>query len=783
MRALGGLAVVVVLLVRTHCDLRARDPGEEEEETEGGPRGAGGAGGWGQHLDHLLDEPETTLPPGPGSERPPETLPPHTGRMGPGTGALLQGSKANRKLSMDEDEDEWRCCPGHSGPTCEDSDSVEIDPAELSVNDPQLHYGNHDPGNPQLHHGNHDPGNPQLHHGNHDPGNPQLHHGNHDPGNPQLHHGNHDPGNPQLHNGEAALLVPAVAALVLARLNPILEGFNRSLVLLDWRVGELARDLAKWSSGGEEELGVQAASECPESRLEEVHRLLDSQRTAVEEQLHSQHVMLHYNLTSFKMEVDVKLKRTTKTMQTSLQGMNTTLEDLRSHQEQIAEDLAKNQAMLGDHSSTPLDPSPAQEPAWTIIKHLNTTTTSNLIKLSSLEEDVEENRQLVDDMQRSLHELKERIAQTGRDSQIQFMETGLEVEAAREVVLGRLKELEGNVSLVSQQTRVRDNDVDFLFTQLYHCTALRDEVAHLERGVTNLTELSNENRLAVERGVTKLTELANDNRLALEEGGAWRDHGDWESVVNGLQQSIKQLKDSLAAERGRGMEEEKRLLSSFNSLLNDVIRHSDVLQILLGEEALDFLKWTHPEKEAHSIPALKKQMRSHREELMRHNLSITALQRGRADLPMADQPQLPADGGVRRRSHAPRREQQLLIAPDPADGGGEGALEKEVEDLEARVQVLEKSGGEEEQLQQDVLWLRRAVEDHLRVFKKVFRQAETLEDSDRTLDLQDLWTLTQDSRRERRRGGERRRGDKDGERRRGDKDGEKHGEGPLVVTM
>lgn len=106
-----------------------------------------------------------------------------------------------------------------------------------------------------------------------------------------------------------------MAALVLAQLNPILEGFNRSLVLLDWRVGELARDLAQWSSEGEEELGVQAASECPESTLEEVRRLLDSQHTAVEEQLHAQHVMLHYNLTSFKTEVDVKLKRTTKTMQ------------------------------------------------------------------------------------------------------------------------------------------------------------------------------------------------------------------------------------------------------------------------------------------------------------------------------------------------------------------------------------------------------------------------------------------------------------------------------------
>lgn len=258
--------------------------------------------------------------------------------------------------------------------------------------------------------------------------------------------------------------------------------------------------------------------------------------------------------------------------QTSLQGMNTTLEELRSHQEQIADDL--NQAVFGDHYSTPLEPSPAQEPAWTIIKHLNTTTTGNLVKvclfsplsftwatrvgpgpitvgqdqifcscfqLSSLEEGVEENRQLVDDMRKSLRELKERIVQTGRDSQMQFMETGLEVEAAREVVLGRLKELEGNITLVTHQMQLGDADMDFLFSRLYNCTAVRDEVAHLERGVTNLTELSNENRLALQRGVAKLTELVNDNRLALEEGGAWRDHGDWESVVKGLQQNIQQV--------------------------------------------------------------------------------------------------------------------------------------------------------------------------------------------------------------------------------------------------
>lgn len=721
MRALGGLVVVVVLLVRTHCEVRARDPGEEEE-TRGGAGGAGGEGGEGA-------ESETTQPPGPGPQRSPETLPARTGNwcafvqqrvvmsvVKCGTERytirspcppetphcqLVMYQLSSRPMYRQQQQVlsslEWRCCQGHSGVSCQDSvagdqvtDSVVIGPAELRINDEQ--NDTQAPPDPQLHHGNHTDGGQSS----------DLH---------------------------------TMAALVLAQLNPVLVGFNRSLVLLDRRIGELARDLAQWIPGGK---GGEAKG-CSESRLEEVEamrQLLDSQHTALEEQLHSQNAMLHYNLSSFKTEVDVKLKHAGKRMQTSLQGVNATLVDLRTHQEQIAENL--NQALLRDPSSTPLHPIPAQEPAWTIVEHLNTTTTNNLAKLGALEEDLKENSQLVGDLRMSLWALEERISQTGRDSQIRFMETVLEVEAAREVVLGQLKELERNVSLVVEQTQARDNDVDFLFTLEYNCTALRDEVLRLERGVANLTELANENWLALPV------------------------HRDWELLVKELQLSLQQVK------QGGGTKEEiRRLSSSFNSLLKDVIRHSDVLETLLGEEVLEFLQWTPLEQEAHSIPSLKEQMRSLQEELMRHNLSISTLQRDRIDSPMADQPP-PADGGVRRRSHAPRREQQLLVAPDPADGGG-GALEKEVEELEVRVQVLEERGGglQEEQLQEEVLWLRRAVEDHLRVFKKVFSQAETLEDSHRTLDLQDLWTLTQESRRERRRGGEKRRGDKDGE-----KDGE-----------
>lgn len=65
-----------------------------------------------------------------------------------------------------------------------------------------------------------------------------------------------------------------------------------------------------------------------------------------------------------------------------------------------------------------------------------------------------------------------------------------------------------------------------------------------------------------------------------------------------------------------------RLSASFNVLLKDASRHSQVLELLLGEDVLDFLDWPVEEQEEHSMPALLEQLR-------RHSLSIDALQAGR----------------------------------------------------------------------------------------------------------------------------------------------------------
>ncbi|KAG7233238.1 hypothetical protein INR49_007317 [Caranx melampygus] len=153
------------------------------------------------------------------------------------------------------------------------------------------------------------------------------------------------------------------------------------------------------------------------------------------------------------------------------------------------------------------------------------------------------------------------------------------------------------------------------------------------------------------------------------------------------------------------------------------------------------------------------------------------LQRNRDEVPSADQPSsphvLPEDWhlvGVGRshRGEAARERQLLLPTEGRVELGGDGSdlwnLERQVEQLELRVgQVEEKTctcnssshrAEPDEQLQAEVRWLKRGLEEHLRVFKNVFRNTDVLMASDAALDLDQLWHLLkrEGGKRERRRG-------------------------------
>lgn len=111
------------------------------------------------------------------------------------------------------------------------------------------------------------------------------------------------------------------------------------------------------------------------------------------------------------------------------------------------------------------------------------------------------------------------------------METGLEVEAAKVVVLQQVGKLASNMSRLEHSLQKTDNDVDYLYKELYEvncgCTELKATVARLEASVANVSALANENRLALE------------SNADMEERGRGED---WEPMVTTLQQEVQQVK-------------------------------------------------------------------------------------------------------------------------------------------------------------------------------------------------------------------------------------------------
>lgn len=137
----------------------------------------------------------------------------------------------------------------------------------------------------------------------------------------------------------------------------------------------------------------------------------------------------------------------------------------------------------------------------------------------------------VQQLQRQTQHLEKSVNHTARACQVQFMETGLEVEAAKVEVLQQVGKFMSNVSRLEQSLYKTDNDVDYLYKLFYGsncgCADLTATVARLEASVANVTALANENRLALESDAD------------VEE---WSRADDWEPLVTTLQQEVQQVK-------------------------------------------------------------------------------------------------------------------------------------------------------------------------------------------------------------------------------------------------
>ncbi|XP_051504051.1 multimerin-2a isoform X2 [Myxocyprinus asiaticus] len=588
-------------------------------------------------------------------------------------------------------------------------------------------------------------------------------------------------------------LLPILKEAVMSQLQPVLDTFNLTLEHLFKEVQDLQRDMAQLQHnqrqgrvseplevGGEEHSHQEAVEEeLRESlqKLEEVKSQFHNHRIEIEGRLLAQQRMLLHNLTNFKTDMDLKIKRNQKMV--NLNSLNTSMSEVKQEQERMDEEL---QRIWPEKRTSPTRSQPHESTAvWEAITRLDNKVINNTVRLSTLTEGQEQVTDNIKDLQSRWRGLEEKIVQTGRNSQVQFMETGLEVEAAKVAVLDRINELNSNISDIQENLQDMETDVDYIYTQYYKnisstgvncdCVALGTSVAQLEQTVANV--IVNENRLVREGEAEEMW----DNR----------DNGAWISSVEDLKQGLINVKTSLTFEQEKRrllqqnltqlqasilgsqqdietlqeqdrakVEKIQHLASIFNTLLQDVIRHSEVLEILLGEEVLEFMEWSHEDQRLYSLPALRESIRDVQEK-MPDSLSLASmLNSATPQVTAADEPSVLADWdsvGIKRR----RGDQRFDLSeelPEYSDNDF-WTLEKKVEELGTQIRWLEEhrclscrnstktaaAGGLEVKLETEVANLRKNLEAHLVVFNNIFSNIEGLADTKASVDLDKLSAL------------------------------------------
>ncbi|KAK1791850.1 hypothetical protein P4O66_013823 [Electrophorus voltai] len=691
----------------------------------------------------------------------------------------------------------WRCCPGHGGKNCEElvadsrdpenEDSRRLDPAGPEL----LHTGyetlTHNQNNEQNDHQDEALSSRQ---------NQSEEHMYDYANSPQEQYERGDPNNvyderrhllPEASDPNPVLL-SVLRDIMMSHLQPVLDAFNQTLERLSEEMRDLQRDVdyLRLHQRPETEPGVPGGlgdglQQLPESfqQLMDLKVELVLQQDEMMQMLHAERATLQYNLTNFKKDTDVKIKRNQKTLQTNILFLNSSLLEVKQEQDWLKTELGSILA----HARMPTRQEKPQEDVavWEAIARLDNKVVNNTVTLGALNIGQAQTSKDIEHLQRDWKTLEKRIDKTDRMNEDRYYEAFLEVDGAKQVVQKNVHDLATNITILQEMLQEMEEDVDYVYKGLYKnisssgaycdCEALGKSVAELRQALANVTALANENRLIIDskaeeglywgdtnRGASvddlKMDLLNVQNSLAFEQSKSRTLHHNVSTLrkaVLGSQMDIEALQE-LDRTKTASI---KELYGSFNSLLNDVLRHTEIVRILLGEEVLEFIDWPQQDQETYSLPALKESIRDMQEQINGHARSLASVLNSAPPDTAGDEPSVLADWistGLKWGQGA-----QKLEPSSKEDNTDLNflVLEKTVEQLRAQVVRLEEKqcisccnctkgaapNGVEGKLQTELTTVRKSLDEHLRMFSSLFSNTEGLLESEATLDLDRLSSL------------------------------------------
>ncbi|TRZ00399.1 hypothetical protein DNTS_035688 [Danionella cerebrum] len=560
---------------------------------------------------------------------------------------------------------------------------------------------------------------------------------------------------------------------MMSQIQPVLESFNQTLGNLSSKVEALSLDLQQLKkdqehnrtiSRGEDDSGpLREKLKDGNLQISHMKTQLDAHKEQTARAFQRQQELLMHNLTKIKEAFDNHANQSQEA-EVNLRSLNVAVEEVRHAQKKLEETMQiERPVFVGMKESQPTQMSKV----WDAITRIDEQTQSDSTQLRRLSEGSDGSARLIQDLQTNILKLGQSLEEVKQRNEVFYVETGLEVEATRVKVLNSLDDLTANLSAHEGQLREIDLDLDNIFIllqrndsgfgeQTCNCKSITSSLLVLEHEVANLTQLARQysfelEEVNLERTRAMEIEDLHQGLLILKESLAFE-----QGKSRSLQDSVYQLQDTLLEsqqeiqglrEQGDEVSAEIRGLSAtFSSLLNDAVRHSEVLEVLLGEEVLEFTRWSDSQKTELSIPDLLHRVQLMHQKIEAHDRSLTSLWRIQSV-----KNDMNSDDPVVFSVESTTKSQEINTEEEDVDYSISDfwSLGKEVEQLAGRITVLEEHcnnctappGGPVVELQTDIASLRQNLEDHLRMFQNIFTNTQELVTSSRSLNLDDLWKL------------------------------------------
>lgn len=570
------------------------------------------------------------------------------------------------------------------------------------------------------------------------------------------------------------MLIPHMENFLNAHFNPVLANFTKSLqgfavILknLSLNVEANRKSIERFQESTVPRKDFQELGTKFESKVQEHVSRVDQMKREADNHLHLQQAAMHYNLSMIKADTDLKLKRYHKIQHSALLALNNSITDMRQEQDQLRDKL---ETMNRNLAAFPLQyGSPQEKFTETDIEFLNQTITKHAEDLKELYDESDEAFKDINNLNNKIKDFRASTKLEMEELRMALMEKSLITEEIEEDLQRKIVALNGTLANIEERLWDLQSSM-----KLCHCEKPYSQLDTEEQA--NISQITRDEIKQFEAHIKDLRNEIKDLATALPH------------ILQSLdfqQEQSRQLEGSIALLKRHANTSSKNidhlekadetmlwnikyLNSSFNSLLQDAMKHETALVTLLGEEIMDSLSEEDPSTLISSIHQFQEDIKEQNITLESFAKKIHYLEMNCENHPnVHNLPKQTEDAmsetGSQHSSVEHMEPNHEAVLEDVMDNPTYhdimtlkkeiGYLNREMKKYESQwdrasfccnhtiINLVEPLGISVESLKDDITSTQQSLEEHLQIFQKLFGSIKDLTAANVSMDVSKIQSM------------------------------------------